>query len=687
MTHGDIKHSALKNMIMILRSHFGSSQLFPALRRTQDFAVSLSLPTAMEAFLHAMAVELGLQQHVAELCVSLNDNELTDPSDLAFLKKFPKDKIKAMMGDNVKDEMLAILHLAIAKSGGAAATVHQVVVAARKDAAASAGGVFGRRAPSPPPSPRGAKRQLGCAAGPGRRAPPSMRECMLVKAGGRLERRAPPRLPGPVGGVPVRRAPPPPSGSGPCHERAPAIAGTLLDIDVAAMNKAIEAAWQFFKNRCASCPRWDELFLDGRIPTEEEIDVIKDMLRDGSRSHKAVQQRTRGAGRFLDEIIQRGFDPWHLTCLQQTSWIRRQMERGPSCPAHAATIVRWLANACGFFLHPLRVAFRLRTGADALVRERAVKAKCPPMHMVKGLAAQITCAPTLALRCYAGLCVLAIECSCGFREANRVRSMKLTAEALVGESRAKNHAQWMPWAAVRAGVCGCDWAPAWITQLAAAGLPGPDFVLNAATRDGTRWLPRVAQHADANSMLGLLLTLPPHSLEAREAASFNFHGLKKLYPTLAIQLKAVGTITDERGVERMGHWAKGSNMQEVYNDEACVAELHTRSVIADAVNDGWTPAAFGCIPATPTSRATASSAPPARRLPLAVSFHKSVKIHIVDEPPWTSCRRYRCGYPEDDVKIKFMNIGEVKADAKWCMTCEARMMGRGGVSGAVGAGS
>ena len=51
--------------------------------------------------MHAMAGELGLQQHVAELCVSLNDNELTDPSDLAFLKKFQKDKIKAMMGDNV----------------------------------------------------------------------------------------------------------------------------------------------------------------------------------------------------------------------------------------------------------------------------------------------------------------------------------------------------------------------------------------------------------------------------------------------------------------------------------------------------------------------------------------------------------------------------------------------------------
>ena len=629
----------------------------------------------MESLLILAAAEHGHVQHVPELLSTLAKNDLVDPTDLAFLKKFSTKKIEDMLGGTLAEEAVAILTLAIQKSSGDAAAVFQLVKSVEKETVACGGVVSERLAPPPLPAPCGLKRQLESAPGPGRRAPPSMRECMLVKAGGRLERCAPPHLPGPSVDVSVRGAPPSTSRVVPCQERAPAIAGTLLESDLAAMNKAVEAAWRFFKDKCAGCPRWNELFIDGRTPCEEEIEVVKDMLRDGSRSHKAVQQRVCGSVRFLNEVNERGFDPWRLTSLQQTSWIRRQLERGPSCPAHAATIIRWLANACGFTPQPLRVAFRLRAGAEALVRERTVKAKCPSMSIVKGLAAQISNAPTLILRCFAGLCLLAVENSCGFREANRVRHMQLTREALVGESRAKNHAHWMPWAAVRMGICGSDWAASWTSQLGAAGLPGPDYILNAATRDGTRWLPRVAQHADANRMFNLLLTLPPHSLEPSEAASFNCHGLKKLYPTMGIQLKAVGTITDERGVERLGHWTKGSAMPDVYNDESCVAELHTRSVIASAVNDGWTPAAFGCIPATPISRATSSSAPLRRCLPLAVTTLKSPKMHIVDEPPWTACRKLRCGYPDDDNKNTFLNIDDVHADAVWCKICEAQMMG------------
>ena len=460
---------------------------------------------------------------------------------------------------------------------------------------------------------------------------------------------------------------------------APPVSSNLLDRDVALMKAAVDKAWAFFKAKCQGSPRFVEIFSsdDGFGPTLEETLVVRDCIRDGSRSHKSVLQRLRGAERFLREVSERGWNPWQLTDLQQSAWIRRQRERGVSCPAHAASVLRWLASVCGFSLHSLRLAFKLRQGASALVRERAKKAISPSLEMVQGLAWQITGAPTLPLRCFAGLCVLAVENSCGFREANRVRNLVMTDDALMGESRAKNHDQWLPWAAVRKGICGRDWALEWLAELAAADLPREDFILNAASRSGAAWLSRIAEHPDANAMLRLLLTLPPHCLPASEASRYAFHGLKQLYPTCGIQLKAVGVLTDERGVERLGHWKKNSAMPDAYNSEECVAELHTRSVVANAVLDGWRPAARGSLPATPVFRTaapgtplpcTASSSKPTT-LPCAVFTGAKRLVHVVETPPFTLCKTWRCGFENEINGIEYVEFGDIPEDMVWCRTC------------------
>ena len=456
-------------------------------------------------------------------------------------------------------------------------------------------------------------------------------------------------------------------------QRAPALAESLLEKDVRLMDSTLDSAWLFFKTEMKNSPRGKELFADDRVPSDEEIAVVRDMLRDGSKSHKAVAQRIRGARRYLTETRRRDWCPWSLTGLQQAAWLRMQQSRGPSCPAHAATILRWLASVADFRTHSVRLAFRIKIGADALVQERPTKATCPSLADVRGLVEQITDAPTIQLRVFAGICVLAIENSCGFREANRVRNLSLTDEAIVGESRAKSHNEWLPWACCRIGLAGIDWASRWMEQLVLAGLPAADFVTNAATRDGKAWLNRVADHPDANAMLQLLLTLPPHNMDAGEACKRDFHGLKRLYPTLGIQLKAVGTISDERGIERLGHWAKGSAMPEAYNNELCVAELHTRSVVSEAIRGGWQPAAFGCIPRAPKARAASSSGSANLAYPLAVR-RKSGKVHVLCEPPTTVCRMWECGSPDDETDVIFMQIGDVPADSSWCKTCSRAYM-------------
>ena len=461
-------------------------------------------------------------------------------------------------------------------------------------------------------------------------------------------------------------------------DRAPPVGSTSLEQDVQRMDLALLAAEKFFYTKCMGSARWHELYGGGRRPTQEELDVLRDLCRDGSKSHKAVSQRVRGATRFLAEVAERNWSPWELTSLQQAAWIRRQLVRGKSCPAHAATILRWLSSLCTFRLHPLRTAFRIKVGASALVGERSKKALCPTLEITKGLAWQITGADTPMLRAFAGLAVLAIENSCGFREANRVRALKLTDDAITGESRAKSHFEWLPWAACRRGITGRDWAAEWLEELARSGLPGPDFAVNAPSTDGRRWMPRIAEHQDGNRMLRLLLTMPPIGLQPSKAARYCFHGLKRLYPTMGIQLKSVGTLVDERGVERLGHWSKNSNMPETYNDELCVAELHTRTVVADAVQSGWRPAPFGCVPQTPARGAFGPHAPlsplqrrPRDSPPMAVLGGSKEKVHLVEAGrKKTICKRWRCGAPEKPTNgAKFMEIVDVDPGAVWCKLC------------------
>ena len=75
------------------------------------------------------------------------------------------------------------------------------------------------------------------------------------------------------------------------------------------------------------------------------------------------------------------------------------------------------------------------------------------------------------------------------------------------------------------------------------------------------------------------------------------------------------------------------------------------------------------------ARPTTSSSSSCLRVVLAVASVRSSKTHIVDTPPWTACRRFRCGYPDDDNEnIKLMGITDVAEDAELCKTCETQIM-------------
>ena len=58
----------------------------------------------------------------------------------------------------------------------------------------------------------------------------------------------------------------------------------------------------------------------------------------------------------------------------------------------------------------------------------------------------------------------------------------------------------------RFGILGDDWAGSWITLMDPYGMPGPDFVVYATSRDFATFTPRIGGDADGvNAMRALLI--------------------------------------------------------------------------------------------------------------------------------------------------------------------------------------
>ena len=83
---------------------------------------------------------------------------------------------------------------------------------------------------------------------------------------------------------------------------------------------------------------------------------------------------------------------------------------------------------------------------------------------------------------FACLFCLSITGSCRGSDAQRTRNMRLTKDALTGESRMKNHLSWVQWAIPLLGLSGTDWITPWLAALTKCGLPGPDFINGASQK-------------------------------------------------------------------------------------------------------------------------------------------------------------------------------------------------------------
>ena len=197
------------------------------------------------------------------------------------------------------------------------------------------------------------------------------------------------------------------------------------------------------------------------------------------------------------------------------------------------------------------------------------------------------------------------------------RRLKLTDEAIMGESLQKRKASWQKWAAAREGMSVNDWAGPWMDELGQNHLPGVDFLVLAPNASMDAWINRPAEYRDFSRAFHTLLMV--YGGETPETVTtYTPHGCRHVQVTAGMQLAAQGLMTDS-ALERLGHWEKGSKMPRHYDSEACVTELQTRKTVTSAYRGGWRPASDGSMPApatpamgmlvSPTTPAAAPTAP------------------------------------------------------------------------------
>ena len=155
--------------------------------------------------------------------------------------------------------------------------------------------------------------------------------------------------------------------------------------------------------------------------------------------------------------------------------------------------------------------------------------------------------------------------------------------------RMKKRSVQVPWAALRIGVSGRDWALKWLEILSHHGLPGKDFVILAPSHDLKSFKDLVANFYHCQSMLRTLLL---HSgFTASEAMTFSCHSWRHLFPKAGRQLR----LSDET-LNDMGHQAPNSGMPQRYDSAACVSELTGKATVRRAFQGGWSMVGPGCVP-------------------------------------------------------------------------------------------
>ena len=445
----------------------------------------------------------------------------------------------------------------------------------------------------------------------------------------------------------------------------------LEEIERERMAKALRKIHDVFVRNAGESPR---MMLIANA-SHAEADLQRDVYRRGSRSHVAVARRGAQIEAFFLDMKVFGWDPSRLTVFQVATWIRSRLNGGTKTAGRIAKqTLQLVAEATEYALHckdPLVLSQVTAVHSNCSAHDPPKVAKTPTIEMLSRFEELVFVAETVQQRCFAGFFVLLGSVSARASDAQRTRSLTLEREAITGVSRMKSKRVWTRWYCDRCGILKPSWAQEWFSCLTDVGLPGADFILNAANVHMNQWLDRPAEYADIRRALHLLLMLY-FNMSPEQAAEYNPHGFRHIMVGAGQQLRAIGEYRAE-DVERLGHWAKGSAMPERYDNEAGVSELSARVKIMDALRCGWRPVRNGEKPmqlpkknlqlddTCKTSLASPGSVG-------HVGHRRQKRTHrIIADADTTACKRWKCGTPTvPGVNAVFENI---PCDWQYCSVC------------------
>ena len=159
----------------------------------------------------------------------------------------------------------------------------------------------------------------------------------------------------------------------------------------------------------------------------------------------------------------------------------------------------------------------------------------PTVEMVFKLEDCVINGKTSMIRIYAGLFCLAVMCSCRGSDCQRTQHMHVTKDALIFQSRMKNHRAWVQWAVRLVGLSGVDWITPWLKELTNIGMLGKDFIALGIAKSGSIWSRPPAEYGDMEFMFHIIL-MYELKMSAADSAEYSIHGLKHFLITAATQL-------------------------------------------------------------------------------------------------------------------------------------------------------
>ena len=327
-----------------------------------------------------------------------------------------------------------------------------------------------------------------------------------------------------------------------------------------------------------------------------------DVYAMGSSNVARIASRAPQMRRLFLDFESLGFIVATLSEWQAATWVKSRVSGGTKTAGSVAVaslsfLERCTGNASHHGSALVKAQARQGIGPLAAGEPPAPAVPLEWLH-IEALEHAIGTARTPQQRAYAGFFTFLIQTAARCMDGQRSRGLRLTVDALAGESMMKGKACWTQWMALRRGFFTDDWATPWLLGLMEEGLPGPDFVLRAANVGLDTWLDRPARYADFSRALHVLLMVYAQAVP-ETVVTYTPHGCRHVQVTAAQQLAQQKLMT-ENAVESLGHWERGSKMPKRYDAASGVTELSARKVVSDALRGGWRPAADGQLPASAT---------------------------------------------------------------------------------------